>query len=544
MAKFGSELVPNFTHSSSSSPLVKVESSSSGSQQISLRTGDMDQEFEQYGPVTANELSASTLSSSDGSFGELHARLLQLQGQVSHLQIENRRLSRLSTGGYSSLTLDEDSDNDDNRPDIEGTHKLDGLGDLADTPRFDLCRWIRGPAGGSAALAAPTPKHRVLHRRHVCSPGGKPARTPPLRLSRPAAVSELLNKHSDYAQTISEFMSSYSPMTPFKPYTLDGAHDMPTSPGVALINDQATKYLPPLAGEEYAAHISRISYLIRALHSIELADPEFLSNPRVNMLVDLILDLEQSLTLPRVDFLRRHAETIHAMSVHAQQHRPPAKTDTEYVVGDAETLCWGAQPEAAATAVASARHKKSPTDPRHIGHMARAIPRHPDFRNSRNRDTKLNVAANDGPSSRTATSELILGDRLKPSSANYPNTLSQHGSDSVKATTKDSVPASTNAAIASFRIVDSRSLDVDAYRQYQVMSPDNAITAGFDPKLHPVVGPRSMDVSPTLQISNNRSMPLLGAAQSTPRYSQRLRRHAPPRIHTLSARPGYQSEHI
>ncbi|KAJ2745102.1 hypothetical protein GGI20_002435 [Coemansia sp. BCRC 34301] len=540
MAKLGSESVPSFTQASLSSPLAKVESSSDGSQQIILHTGDFNQEFGQYGPATANKLSARTLSSNDGSFGELHARLLQLQGQVSHLQSENQRLSRLSTGGYSSLTLDEESEEGDCHG-IDRTQRLDALKDVDDASRFDLCRWIRGPAGGTAP---PTPKHRVLHRRHVSTPGGKPARPPPLRLDRPAAVSELLSKHSDYAQSIGEFMTCYSPMAPFKPYTLDGAHDMPACPGVALINDQATKHLPPLAGEEYATHISRISYLIRALHSIELADPEFLSNPRVNMLVDLVLNLEQSLTLPRVDFLRRHAETIHAMSVHAQQHRQTTKTDTEYVVGDAETLCWGLQPETATTAVASARLEKSPTDPRHIGHMARAIPRHPDFRNSHKRDTNLNTAANDDVSSHAATSDLILGDRLKASNAICLKTQSQDSDDSAKALAKPLASALAIASTTGFRRADARSLDVDAYRQCKGMSPDNAIAAGFDPKLHPVVGPRSMDVSPTLQITNNRSMPLLLTAQSKPRYSQRLRGHAPPHIHTLGASSGYQSEHV
>ncbi|KAJ2057818.1 hypothetical protein GGI17_005433 [Coemansia sp. S146] len=537
-ARLESEFVPNFTSSVSSSPSAKSGPSTHSSQQISLRTDNINQGFDQYGLIAANELSARTLSNSDGSFDELHTRLLQLQGQVVHLQSENQRLSRLSNGGYSSLTLDEESDID-NTPDICSEQKLDKL-EESDAARFDLCRWIRGPGG----TVAPAPKPRALHRRHVSSPNGKPAKPPPLRLSRPAAVSELLGKHSDYTQTIGEFMSRYTTMTPFKPYTLEGAHDMPNSPGVALINDQATQYLPPLAGEEYAAHISRISYLIRALHSIELADPEFLSNPRVNMLVDLVLDLEQSLTLPRIDFLRRHSETVHAMSVHAQQRRPPTKTDTEYVVGDAETLCWGLQPEASAMAVASSRLDKSPADPRHIGHMARAIPRYPDFRNSSTRNTNVNAATNDHLSSRAATSDLILGDRLKPSSAIYPKVQNKVGNDSVEAIVKDFAPSSANAAINSSRTMDARSLDANARHQYQILTPDSAMAAGFDPKLHPVVGPRSMDVSPTLQISNNRSMPLLASAQTTPRYSQRLRRHAPPRIQTLAACSGYQTENI
>ncbi|KAJ2413354.1 hypothetical protein GGF41_005967 [Coemansia sp. RSA 2531] len=319
-------------------------------------------------------------------------------------------------------------------------------------------------------------------------------------------------------------------MTPFKPYTLEGAHDMLNTPGVALINDQATQYLPPLAGEEYATHISRISYLIRALHSIELADPEFLTNPRVNMLVDLVLDLEQSLTLPRIDFLRRHSETVHAMSVHAQQRRLPAKTDTEYVVGDAETLCWGLQPEVSAMAVVSARLERSPADPRHLDHMARA--------------TNVNAATDNHSSSRAATSNLILGDRLKPGSALYPKAQSKAGNDSVDAIGKGFAPQSANAAVSSSRTMDVQSLDANALRQYQILTPDSATAAGFDPKLHPVVGPRAMDVSPTLQISNNRSMPILASAQTTPRYSQRLRRHAPPRIQTLGAYSGYQTENV
>ncbi|KAJ2011796.1 hypothetical protein GGI14_006040, partial [Coemansia sp. S680] len=502
-ARLGSESVPNFTSSASSSPSAENGHSTPSSQLISLRTDNINQGFDQYGLIAANELSTRTLSNSDGSFDELHTRLLQLQGQVVYLQRENRRLSHLSNGGYSSLTLDEESDID-NTPDICSEQKADKLGE-SDAVRFDLCRWIRGPGG----TVAPSPKPRALHRRQVSSPNGKSVKSPPLRLSRPAAVSELLGKHSDYTQSIGEFMSRYTTMTPFKPYTLEGAHDMLNTPGVALINDQATQYLPPLAGEEYATHISRISYLIRALHSIELADPEFLTNPRVNMLVDLVLDLEQSLTLPRIDFLRRHSETVHAMSVHAQQRRLPAKTDTEYVVGDAETLCWGLQPEVSTMAVVSARLERSPADPRHLDHMARAIPRHPDFRNSSTRATNVNAAADDHSSSRAATSNLILGDRLKPSSALYPKAQSKASNDSVDAIGKGFAPQSANAAVSSSRTMDVQSLDANALRQYQILTPDSATAAGFDPKLHPVVGPRAMDVSPTLQISNNHSMPIL-----------------------------------
>ncbi|KAJ2891324.1 hypothetical protein GGI21_005888 [Coemansia aciculifera] len=256
------------------------------------------------------------------------------------------------------------------------------------------------------------------------------------------------------------------------------------------------------------------------------------------MLVDLILNLEQSLTLPRVDFLRRHAETIHAMSAHAHENRVPAKTETEYVVGDAETLCWGAQLETALAANVIAGQEKFSTDPRHIGHMARAIPRHPDFRNGGKRDTNLNASANDGSSSRAAVSELILGDRLKSASAVYPKTVAR--------SLAQSPLASATVATESTNLHPevSQPLDVDACRQYQIMSPDNAIASGFDPKLHPVVGPRRMDVSPTLQITNNRSMPLLTATQSTSRYSQRLRRNAPPRIRTSSPNSGYQSGHV
>ncbi|KAJ2811981.1 hypothetical protein H4S07_001710 [Coemansia furcata] len=322
-------------------------------------------------------------------------------------------------------------------------------------------------------------------------------------------------------------MSRYPTMTPFKPYTLEGAHDMPVRPGIALINDQATQCLPPLAGEEYAAHISRISYLIRALHSIELADPEFLVNPRVNMFVDLVLDLEQSLTLPRIDFLRRHAEAIRAMSIHAQQQRPPVKTDTEYVVGDVETLSWGLQSDVSAIAVTSALPEKAPADLRHIDCMARAIPRYPEFRNSGKRYTNVNAPINDRPSSRAATSDLILGDCFKPNVSRYSEAHGKVSNDLVDVVPKDFASPSANALL-----------------QYQSMTPNTAIAAGFDPKLHPVVGPRSMDISPTLQISNNRSMPQLVYAQGTTRHSQRLRRHAPPRIQTIGPCSGFQTENI
>ncbi|KAJ2682385.1 hypothetical protein IWW39_006023 [Coemansia spiralis] len=534
MARHGAESASCFTNPTSCSPLVKSRTSRK-SQESGSSTGNTNQGFDNYDLVATNELSARTLSNSDESLDELRTRLLQLQGQVVYLQNENRRLSILSNGGYSSPTLDEESDNDDT-PDISFERKLDKLNE-SDRSRFDLCRWIRGPGGTTTQ----EPKLRALHRRHASTPSGRPAK-PPLRLCRPAAVSELLGKHSGYTQSIGEFMSRYTTMTPFKPYTLEGAHDMPAMPGVALINDLATQHLPPLAGEEYAGHVSRISYLIRALHSIELADPEFLANPRVNMFVDLVLDLEQSLTLPRIDFLRRHSETIQAMNIHARQQRLRTKTDTEYVIGDAETLCWGLQPDALEMALVSARTEKTLADPRHIGHMARAIPRHPDFRNSDKRDAKTDATTNESSSNRVAPSELILGDRLKPSRAFYLESPSATDSKLVDVTVSEIESSSANVAANRSFSMDAQSPDNSALRQYQVMSPDSAIAAGFDPKLHPVVGPRSMDVAPTLQISNNRSMPLLLYAQASTRYSQRLRHQAPPRIQTLGACSEYQTK--
>ncbi|KAJ2000770.1 hypothetical protein H4R26_004459 [Coemansia thaxteri] len=530
MARRSSESVPGFASPSSvalpASPTTAVAAEAGTlSSHFSCSPNGLFQGFDQRGP--AHGASARTLTSSDGSQSDLHARLLKLRDQVAYLQSENRRLSILSNGGYSSQqTLDEETD-DENCPD--SGRVPDGV----ESPRIDLCRWIRGSGGNGIAK----PKQRVLHRRHASTPTGKSAKLPPLCLCRPAAVSELLGKHSDYTFSIGEFMSRHSSLTAFKPYTLESSHDMPATPGIALINDLVTHHLPPLAAEEYAAHISRISYLVRALHSIDLADSEFLSNPRVAMLLDLLLDLERNLTLPRVDFLRRHADTIHAMSVHAKQTRVSRDTDTEYVVGHAQDPCGSFDALATATLP-----KKSP-ELCHISHMTRAISRHPDFRNTSAQSAGVNSLAVDNislASSYAANDEPILGDLLSPRSGYNLGNLPRDppASEPVYKDTGDNAK-DTKAMLA------IPTLGAPGYDLSIPMTPESAVAAGFDPKLHPVVGPRSMDVLPTLQISNNRSMPLLWDSQSNPRYSQRLRHHAPPRIRTLGAsRSGYESEKV
>ncbi|KAJ2864433.1 hypothetical protein FB639_005203, partial [Coemansia asiatica] len=398
---------------------------------------------------------------------------------------------------------------------------------------FDLCRWIRGTG----------PKTDILYRRHLLS-ANEPITSPLFRLRRPAAVSELLQKYSEFEQPIADFMAEHKSLDQFKPYVLSSAHELPCSPGVTVVNDQATMNLPPLAAEEYMAHISRLTYLVRALHYVDIADPVFLSDPRTHLLLDLVLDLESSITLPRIDFLRQHALTIQAMrgdsvrsnglltsGSHASNATQDNRPESDYVVGNA--LEWPFD--------ASAPVHNSPgssADLEHIRHMARAISPHPDFRAS---------ALSDDASGRISedTGGQILGDKLRPDTEFYiANGIEPLGSQRssknpfdlplpkaedrnmaagslagscsksprisknpfdppqslAKNTSEESVAFNGNPAISQFSpplpllhppplpaLVPCSSSDIHV----------SDLSLQFDPKLHPVVGPRSMEVSPT-----------------------------------------------
>ncbi|KAJ1719210.1 hypothetical protein LPJ61_006353, partial [Coemansia biformis] len=207
--------------------------------------------------------------------------------------------------------------------------------------------------------------------------------------------------------SIGEFMAQHAPLEPFMPYVVGNGHSLPASPGIVPVNDHATQHLPPLASSEYAAHISRMTYLVRSLQAIGAADPGFLSNVRVHLLLDLVMDLEQTFTLPRIDFLRGHAATVRAMGM--RSHSAPESRDTSCVVGYADGL-WTQQrgPPPVLEKV------------EHIKDMAYAIPRHPRVKRAATTTTdvtdytRLTAPA---PSSHHTCNAGILGDRLKPDGA-------------------------------------------------------------------------------------------------------------------------------
>ncbi|KAI7820909.1 hypothetical protein BX661DRAFT_188780 [Kickxella alabastrina] len=192
---------------------------------------------------------------------------------------------------------------------------------------LNLCRWICGT----------NPKTDILYRRHILSTT-TPITSPLFRLHRPTKVTELLDKYTEFIdRPISSFMGEHSSLDTFKP--------LPRSPQSILVNDRATHYLPPLVAEEYAGHVSRLSYLVRSLHAIEVADPVFLSDPRTHLLLDLF-------TLPRVDLLRAHAQNIQEMEKQKQQQQPPSHhihrpealdRPSRLDIGDALSWVWNAQ---------------------------------------------------------------------------------------------------------------------------------------------------------------------------------------------------------
>ncbi|KAJ1815868.1 hypothetical protein LPJ75_002219 [Coemansia sp. RSA 2598] len=513
------------------------------------------------------------------SLSEMEMRLHRLRSQVAYLQDENQRLSRLSASA-SSLASQQTLDTTAQTASEESRKVLPftEVGDDEETRCFDLCRWIRGTG----------PKTDILYRRHLLS-ANEPITSPLFRLRRPAAASELLQKYSGFEQPIAHFMDEHRALDPFKPYVLSSAHELPCSPGIAVVNDQATQNLPPLAAEEYMAHVSRLTYLVRMLHHIDIADQVFLSDPRTHMLLDLVLDLEASITLPRIDFLRQHALTIRAMrggsvdtasslSSESRGSKAAERPESDYVIGN--ILDWP-------PADASAPVEQSPVgaDPEHIRHMARAISPHPDFRGSRSEISVRNKCSSVSSRVSEDTGGQILGDKLRPDTEFYaangidppssqrrsknpfdpPVPMVETGRSQQRRsrnpfdpplhaanTSEESVALNGNPAISQFAPSPSSPLPLPVpVERALCKSPDTrcsdpSLSLQFDPKLHPVVGPRSMEVSPTPPLYqmasfsgstiNKPSVPSLHSKGSSG-FSQKLRRKAISIPHPLLPSP-------
>ncbi|KAJ2351800.1 hypothetical protein GGF43_003927 [Coemansia sp. RSA 2618] len=431
--------------------------------------------------------SPSPETSPNASLRELETHVQQLRTDAAEMHelvpLQHSRPISSSTGSSSSNTLDEDLSNDDacihygrSRPISEAR--------LAEW-RFDMCRWIR--------TAPANAKPKVLHRTHTAADGRKPPQSPLYKLNRPALVTELLTSHAESAEPIAEFMARHPSLEQFERHVMRDAHTLPKAPRVAPVNDPTTQNLPPLAAEEYATHVSRLTYLVRSLHAIERADPEFLSQTRVHLLLDLVMDLEHAFTLPRVEFLRRHAETVRAMSSPSHYYCPEDEArDTDCVVGCAEDWVQG---------VTSAG---SP-DAEHVKHMTHAIPRHPGFRRN---TTNTSQSTHNAPSHVTRDT-CILGNKLFPE-------------DGFGFEMPDAQPCSSPRSSV------GNSLDVCQFgTSQQHPAAYVAPSASFDPKLHPVVGPQSMEVLPALHVANA-NMSQTSSTQGKGLGSRRLRRRPQP----------------
>ncbi|KAJ2705895.1 hypothetical protein FB645_002079 [Coemansia sp. IMI 203386] len=515
---------------------------------------------------------------SNTSLSEMEMRLHRLRSQVACLQDENRRLSRLSA---SSLASQQTLDTTQQMPDEQQQQNEIAL-EYENNRGFDLCRWIRGTG----------PKTDVLYRRHLLS-SNEPITSPLFRLRRPAVVSELLQKYSEFEQPIAEFMAEHKSLDPLKPYVLSSAHEMPCSAGVTVVNDHATQNLPPLAAEEYMTHVSRLTYLVRTLHYIDIADPVFLSDPRTHLLLDLVLDLESSFTLPRVDFLRQHALTIQAMrgdsnnnnyngtdsSISSRSYRTNImdRPESDYVIGNAL--------ESPADASAPVQPSPISTDLEHIRHMARAISPHPDFRSCRSEASARSKNASLSSHVSEDTGGQILGDKLRPDTEFYIANGIEPPSSPRRSKNPFDPPlpqAETSAAAESF--INSKanssqrrsknpfdpplsetnaSQESVAFNGNPAISqfvppvpalvpgnpPDNCASGmnlNFDPKLHPVVGPRSMEVSPTPPLYQkasfsgstiNKQPPPSLHSKGSSGFSQKLRRKAVSVPHPLLPSP-------
>ncbi|KAJ1937290.1 hypothetical protein GGF37_005268 [Kickxella alabastrina] len=360
----------------------------------------------------------------------------------------------------------------------------------------DLCRWICGT----------NPKTDILYRRHILSTT-TPITSPLFRLHRPTKVTELLDKYTEFIdRPISSFMGEHSSLDTFKPYVLGDAHSLPRSPQSVLVNDRATHYLPPLVAEEYAGHVSRLSYLVRSLHAIEVADPVFLSDPRTHLLLDLVMDLETKFTLPRVDLLRAHAQNIQEMEKQKQQQQPPShhihrpealdRAESDYDIGDALSWVWNAQTSSGPQSEISSE----------FDHVGQTTLHHKDSDSDGLRSGCTDVISSEvifssAQSYDTDDSDEILGFRLQ-----VANALSTNGFSSIVAE-KTAVPlqlrhvadtsASNRVSIDSsgFNKMGVRQFSTPPARYLRDIESVTEMTLRFDPKLHPVAGPRSMQVS-------------------------------------------------
>ncbi|KAJ2396293.1 hypothetical protein GGI05_001189 [Coemansia sp. RSA 2603] len=555
---------------------MRHNSASTASSAQNIHGTNLYQGFDQDSHISSRPArNSDTPPPSSASVSEMEMRLHQLHNQVARLHEENWRLSGHSNASFASqLTLD--------------THNLGDQQKALPTDErgFDLCRWIRGTS----------PKTEILYRRHLLS-ANEPITSPLFRLRRPAAVSELLQKYAEFERPVAHFMDEHKSLDSFKPYVLNDAHTLPCVPGVTPVNDHATQHLPPLAAEEYMAHVSRLTYLVRTLHAIDIADPVFLSDPRTHLLLDLVMDLEQTFTLPRVDFLRKHALTMQAMNGSSQfsdsRSNLRDRPESDYVIGDAQNWSKGAE-----ALPKREDAKQNETEYEHIRHMARAISPHPDFRSSTSTANDMpNTFQKDSPSCATNDASDILGDKLRPDSEFYaangiekPKRASKNpfdpplatestrssnavaaaaitqsapssrgpSGDAAKRRTKNPFdPPSSPAANASEESVVTNDPNLSQFGTSPAKIPETVSETPnntsdvtdralhFDPKLHPVLGPRSMSVSPTPPLYqktsfsgttiNQQSMPNLKSKGSG--FSQLLRRKAVPVPHPLLPSP-------
>ncbi|KAJ2614733.1 hypothetical protein EV177_001912 [Coemansia sp. RSA 1804] len=429
------------------------------------------------------------------------ARCLDSHASLAELEMRLRSLQQQMGICDSSKTLEES-------PAIEALLRTPSSDNEQHAAWFDLCGWIRrpknavtvSPALSATAINGNNRKPHVLYRRSKSHVSEKPsnigqlgqedtfksrpsdATIQPKKPNCPDEIAKLLDEFSGNCGLIASFMNKNEAlMEPLMPYVLEDAHFMSSRPGIVLLSDPTSQHLPPLAAEEYAAHISRITYFVRALQALEAADPGYLSNPYSRLLLDLLIDLEHAITLPRIEFLRRHAETVHAMgAASAQQNEQKSSSvlaignGDEWIDPDSE---WNVQ---------------------HMLRVAQAIPRRPSYHNSNEEISRLNkrMAIVDSPPALSTCEGSILGDRLWPDS-NLPP-------DGVIETSKDPLIAPIN------EVVDQISNSKASTRTEE--SSTTASTAEsnaeqFHSKLHPVVKPRLMEVSTRHQmVANSRNV--------------------------------------
>ncbi|KAJ2451341.1 hypothetical protein EV183_003669 [Coemansia sp. RSA 2336] len=427
--------------------------------------------------------SRSASSSSLSSLQELDTRLRNLHSQMTSNDRSTAHSPRPLSGATCSSNTYEDADGQNAC--VEYNPQV-LQGELADW-QLDV----------SNLVSKSNTKPPVLYRKHAVN-DGRLRPSPLFKLNRPAQVAELLHLHAHDEQPISDFMASHPSLDSFECYTRSDAHLLPKSPEIAPVHDFSTEHLPPLAAEEYAAHISRLTYMMRSLQAIENADPGFLSQTRVHLLLDLMLDLEQTFTLPRIDFLRQHAKTVHAMN----NHNGTSESGFDCVVGRPHRWIHSAP------SVSPNVH--------HISHMTHAIPRHPNFRHSSagtSRAATATATANNHAPSRVTHDSSILGDKLRPDSGFCSEPLENARSFAVNGQLLSPINSiDSNLGLGQFG-------DSDKQQPMAYIAP-----ATFtDPKLHPVVGPRSMEVAPALHVASA-SLSQTGSMQNNTFSSRKLRR--------------------